>query len=170
MPLCFLAEQAPGAPRNSEGTARAGVRCSAGSLVVLFILPLAALGGDLDAVKAEANPVRRVELGLDYANESLDKAKSLYANAEYAKSKDSVAQVLQGAEVSYEALRSTGKDPRKNSRDFKRFEQRIQALVRRLKGFSLEVSVEDREAIRKVETRLEDINDEIVSGIFKKGK
>jgi hypothetical protein len=138
--------------------------------LVLFVLPLAAFGADLDAVKAEVNPVRRVELALDYANESLDKAKSLYANAEYAKSKEAVTQVQQGAELSYESLRATGKDPRKNSRDFKRFEQRIQALVRRLKGFSLEVSVEDREQIRKVETRLEDINDEIVSGIFRKGK
>jgi septation ring formation regulator EzrA len=139
-------------------------------MLSMMLMFAAAIAGDLSTVKAEANPVRRVELGLDYANATLDKAKSSYSEAQYDKSRTDVLEIQEAVEVSYEALRSTGKDPRKSPKEFKRFEQRIQALVRRLKGFSLEVSVEDRPVIRKVESRLEDINDEIVSGIFKKAK
>jgi hypothetical protein len=39
-----------------------------------------------------------------------------------------------------------------------------------LRGFEGEVSIEDRPAIEKVANRLEEINDEIVTGIFTKKK
>lgn len=139
-------------------------------LQLFALLALTYASFDLAAVKAEANPDRRVELALDHATASLDQAKAFYKENEYKKSQGAVLEIGAAAEVCLEALKATGKDPRKNAKQFKKVEQRILALVRRLKGFELEVSVEDRAVIRKVQERLEDINDEIVSGIFTKSK
>jgi hypothetical protein len=137
------------------------------SLLLMLIAPVVF---DLEAVKAEPNLDRRAELALDNATAALDKAKALYKESEYKKAQASVIEIRESAEVCLESLKASGKDPRKNVRQFKKVEQRIQLLVRRLKGLELEVSVEDRPTIKKVEERLEDINDEIVSGIFTKSK
>lgn len=125
---------------------------------------------DLQAVKAEPNPDRRAEIAIDNANTALDRAKKLYADGEYKASQESVFEVRDSVELCAEALKATGKDPRKNAKQFKKIEIRIQALVRRVKGFAQSVSIEDRAAVVKVQERLEEINDEIVSGIFTKTK
>lgn len=139
-------------------------------LLPTLLLLLAPVVLDLESVKAEPNLDRRADLALDNATAALEKAKSLYRESEYKKAQASVLEIRDSVEVCLEALKATGKDPRKNARQFKKVEQRIQLLIRRLKGFELEVSVEDRPTIKKVEERLEDINDEIVSGIFTKSK
>lgn len=136
----------------------------------LLLILLAPVLFDLESVKAEPNLDRRSELALENATAALDKAKALYKENEYKKAQSSVIEIRESVEVCLESLKATGKDPRKNARQFKKVEQRIQLLIRRLKGLELEVSVEDRPTIRKVEERLEDINDEIVSGIFTKSK
>jgi hypothetical protein len=133
-------------------------------------LVLFAFAYDLDAVKAEPNLDRRADLALVNATAALDRAKTLYKDAEYSKSMAAVAEIGESVNVCHDALKATGKDPRKNSKQFKKVEQRIHSLVRRLKGFEQEVSVEDRPGIKKVITRLEDVNEEIVSGIFTKTK
>jgi DNA repair ATPase RecN len=132
-------------------------------LALLFLL---AQSLDLNSVKAEPNLDRRAELALDNAGASLDRAKTLYANAEYEKSQEATREIADSVEVCLEALKATGKDFRKNAKQFKRIEMRIQLLVRRVKGFAQSVSVQDRPEIVKVQHRLEEINDEIVTGIF----
>jgi hypothetical protein len=125
---------------------------------------------DLDAVKAEPNFDRRADLAIDHANAALDRAKARYAIGEYKESQVAVLEIRESIEVGAEALKSSGKDPRKNAKQFKKVEIRIQALVRRLKSFSQAVSIEDRPVVEKVQNRLEEINDEIVTGIFTKTK
>ncbi len=128
------------------------------------------LAFDLDSVKAEPNPDRRAELALENANTALDQAKTHYRANAYQLALASLHELRDSVELCYETLKATGKDPRKNSRQFKKIEQRIQLLIRRVKGYEQEVSVEDRPDVKKVQDRLEDINDEIVSGIFSKSK
>ena len=125
---------------------------------------------DLDAVKAEPNPERRADLALDNANAALDRARNFYKDADYDKSKAAVIEVQDSVELCHESLKSTGKDPQKNVKQFKKVEMRMQMLVRRLNGFSMEVSVEDRPTIKKAVERVQDINEEIVTGIFTKRK
>jgi hypothetical protein len=139
-------------------------------LLPTLLLLLVPVAFDLESVKAEPNLDRRADLALENANTALEKAKTSYKESEYKKGQTSVLEIRDSVEVCLEALKATGKDPRKNVRQFKKVEQRIQLLIRRLKGLELEVSVEDRPTIKKVEERLEDINDEIVSGIFTKSK
>jgi hypothetical protein len=137
---------------------------------MLATLLLLTYSFDLEAVKAEPNLDRRAEIAIDNANAALDRAKKLYADGEYKASQVATFEVRDSVELCAEALKATGKDPRKNAKQFKKIEIRIHTLVRRLKSFGQSVSIEDRAAITKVEERIEEINDEIVSGIFTKTK
>ena len=134
---------------------------------VLFLL-LHAL--DIESVRNEPNLERRAEMALENANEAIDKAKQFAADAQYDKLHLAVIEVQQSVELCHESLAATGKDPRKNTRQFKRVEMRIHQLTRRLRGFAGEVGVEDKPVIEKAANRLEEINDEIVTGIFTKRK
>ena len=93
-----------------------------------------------------------------------------FADSQFAKLHLAVVEVQDSVELCQEALVSTGKDPRKNTRQFKKVEMRIHQLTRRLRGFAGEVSIEDKPIIERVANRLDEINDEIVTGIFTKRK
>ncbi len=134
---------------------------------VLFLL-LSSL--DLESVRNESNLERRAELALENANEAIDKAKRFAADSQFDKLHLAVVEVQDSVELCHEALASTGKDPRKNTKQFKKVEMRIHQLTRRLRGFAGEVSVEDKPVIERVANRLDEINDEIIGGIFTKRK
>ena len=136
-------------------------------LATLFLL---AQMFDLTSVKAEVNLDRRADLALLNANASLDRAKAAYSNGEYKQSTEAVLEIRDSIEVCNEALKATGKDPRRNSKQFKKVELRLQTLIRRVKGFAQGVSIEDRALVQQVQARLEEINDDMVSGIFTKSK
>lgn len=135
---------------------------------VIFASAVAAFAQDLDSVKAEQNLDRRAEYALDHAHNMLDTARSLYKEAKYDRFEGAVLEIGDAVQVCHDSLKATGKDPRKNAKQFKKVEQRIQLLIRRLHSMESEVSVDDRPVVKKVVGRLEEINDEIVNGIFTK--
>jgi hypothetical protein len=135
--------------------------------LLLFLL-LSAF--DLESARNEPNLDWRAELALDNANEAIDRAKGFAAESKFDKLHLAVVEVQESVELCQSALGATGKDPRKNTKQFKKIEMRIHQLTRRLRGFAGEVSIEDKPAIERVANRLEEINDEIVTGIFTKKK
>jgi hypothetical protein len=135
-----------------------------------FLLLVLLFSFDLESARNEPNLEHRAELALENANEAIDKAKQYAVDSQFDKLHLAVVEVQQSVELCQESLTATGKDPRKNTRQFKKVEMRIHQLTRRLKGFEDEVSVEDKPVIHKVAERLEEINDEIVGGIFSKKK
>jgi DNA repair ATPase RecN len=135
---------------------------------VLLLLLL--ISFDIESVKNEPNLERRAELALENANGAIDKAKQYEADSQFDKLHQAVVEVQQSVELCQESLEATGKDPRRNTRQFKKVEMRIHQLTRRLRGFEDEVSVEDKPVVHRVAERLDEINDEIVTGIFSKKK
>ena len=135
-----------------------------------YALFLLLMSFDIESVKNEPNLERRAELALDNANQSIDRAKQFAADAQFDKLHLAVVEVQQSVELCHESLAATGKDPRKNTRQFKKVEMRIHQLTRRLRGFVGEVSIEDKPVIERAANRLDEINDEIVTGIFTKKK
>lgn len=125
---------------------------------------------DLDAVRNEPNLERRAELALDNANQAIDRAREHGQRSEFDKLHQAVLEVQASVELCYQSLEATGKDPRKNTRQFKKVEMRIHTLTRRVRGFAGEVSIEDRPVVEKVANRLDEINDDIVGGMFSKRK
>ena len=135
-----------------------------------FLLFLLLNSLDIESVRNEPNLERRAELALENANEAIDRAKQFAADAKFDQLHLAVVEVQQSVELCAEALNATGKDPRKNTRQFKKVEMRIHQLTRRLRGFAGEVSIEDKPVVEKAANRLDEINDEIVTGIFTKKK
>jgi hypothetical protein len=137
-------------------------------LLIPFAAALTAQPADLAAIAQEPNLDRRVDRFANAATKALDRARDEFAKDQYEAGRASVAEVPKIIEAAAESLRAAGRDPRRNSRPFKRLEVRIQPLSRRLKAMARDSSVEDRPYIEKAHQRLEEINDEIVNGMFKK--
>ena len=137
---------------------------------MLFLLFLLLNSFDIGSVRNEPNLERRAELALENANQAIDKAKQHAADSKFDQLHLAVIEVQDSVELCHESLAATGKDPRKNTKQFKKVEMRIHQLTRRLRGFAGEVSIEDKPVIEKVANRLDEINDEIITGIFTKRK
>ena len=67
-------------------------------------------------------------------------------------------EVTESVTVCYDALEQTRTAPRK-SKYYKRAEQRVQALIRRLSGFRDEVGFESRQSVEQVINKVSDIHD-----------
>ena len=139
---------------------------------ILLVFALAAFcgGGDLDAIKAEPNLEKRSDRALDNADQEIDVARKAYAAADMSSTRQALLEVRASVELSYDSLQETGKNPRRNPKHFKRAELRIREMLRRLRGLEDEFGVEDRPPVQEVEKRLQEIHDELLTGIMTKKK
>jgi len=131
-------------------------------MTVLLILALAL---DLSSIRNEPNPERRSELALENANTALDAAKDAYNAGDNAKMQAALDEVAQSAELAYDALAS---QPHRNTKAFKKAEQRTHELLRRLEGFRQLVDFDDRAKVDKIHERVAAVNDNLLNGIMKK--
>jgi hypothetical protein len=139
---------------------------------ILLALSLACFcgAGDLDAIKAEPNLEKRSERALDNADRQIDAARKAYAAGDVNSTRQALHEVRASVELSYTSLQETGKNPRRSPKHFKRAEVRIREMLRRLRGLEDEFSVEDRPPVQEVEQRLQEIHDELLTGIMTKKK
>lgn len=137
-------------------------------LTLMIIFAAFGLAADLNAVKAEPNPEKRAYLALDNAHQAVDRARQSYAKGKYEEAQSALAEVRESVDLCHDSLRDAGKEPSKDKKQFKRVELRTSALLRRLRDFRIEASVQDHPAIDRVITHLEKINDEILEGLFSK--
>jgi uncharacterized membrane protein YccC len=124
---------------------------------------------DLASVKSEPNLERRSELALDVVNRSIDAARDSYNAGDQAKMQSALGQASEAADVMYDALSDSGKNPR-NSRAFKKAELRTREIIRRLAGIGQSVGVEDRDAFEKLREHVAEIHDNLLKGIMSKKK
>jgi hypothetical protein len=128
------------------------------------------LSFDLSAVKNEPNPEHRSELALSNANTALDAARSAYDSGDTAKAEMDLQEVKQSVDIAYDSLSSTGKDPRRSPKYFKKAEMSIRLLLRRLEGVSQNFSVADRTGIEQIRDHVSEIHDNLIEGIMSKKK
>jgi hypothetical protein len=124
----------------------------------------------LDAIKAEPNLEKRSERALDNADREIDSARKAYAAGDLNSTRQALQNVRASVELSYDSLQETGKNPRRSPKYFKRAEVRIREMLRRLRGLEDEFSVEDRAPVQEVEKRLQEIHDDLLTGIMTKKK
>jgi len=128
------------------------------------------LSFDLTAVKNEPNPEHRSELALNNANTALDAARSAYDSGDTAKAEMDLEEVRQSVDLAYDSLSSTGKDPRRSPKYFKKAEMSIRLLLRRLEGVAQNFSVADRTGIDQIRDHVSEIHDNLIEGIMSKKK
>jgi hypothetical protein len=136
-----------------------------------FILILACCGAalaDIAAVKAEPNLERRSQLAIDTAETALAAAKQSYDEGKLDTFRSQVKEVGDLAELSYTALEKTGKRARRSPKWFKRAEQRLLVLIRRVDSFEKDVSIEDRDLVSAVKKRVNEVHDNLLHDIMTK--
>lgn len=137
-----------------------------------FILSITVLAGlayaDLAAVLKEPDLERRSELALENALTSIEAARTAYNAGNDDGFKKSLAEVQESAELSYKSLQDTGKPARKKPKYFKRAEQKLRLITRKLEALEQEVNFEYRASVDPVEKRVHDLHDQVLTDIMTK--
>ncbi len=126
--------------------------------------------GDLEGIKAEPNLEKRSDRALEYAGREISEARQAYSAGDLNKTRQALEEVRSAVELSYDSLQATGKNQRRSPKHFKRAEMQIREMLRRLRGIEDEFSIEDRAMVQRIEQRLQEIHDELLSGIMTKKK
>jgi hypothetical protein len=133
-------------------------------------LCVAAEPATLEDIRAERNLEKRSRLALDYAHAALDRAIKTYLDGNPQGGLQMLGEIQDAVELSQESLQATGKIPSKQPKHFKRAEIETRALLRELESAERQVNFDDREHVRAVHDRVEEINRELLLGIMTKHK
>jgi hypothetical protein len=136
----------------------------------LFLLAgLALARADVDGVKSEPDLDKRAELAADEADRDLDAARQAWQNGDWNKAMAALNELEQLAELAQTSLEETKKPPR-NNRHYKDVEMKLRVLLRRLDGFRLAVDYDVREDVNRIETRVQEVHDQILDAVMTKRK
>jgi len=136
---------------------------------VIFVLALFFAFWDLGAVKSEPDLEKRSELALANADRAIDEARKTYNAGDQKAAEAALDEVGESVVLSYDSLEHTHTAPRK-SKYYKRAEQKVQALIRRLSGFRDEVSFDSRQSVERVINKLAEVHDQLITDIMSKKK
>jgi hypothetical protein len=137
-----------------------------GALMACLLLAAGALQADLKQAKAEPNLEKRSKLALDNAAAALKDAREAYHKGELSQVKELVAEVGQSVDLAVASLQSTGKDPRRSPKWFKRAEIDTRDLNRRIESFSQEMSYTDRPLLEQLHAKVQQAHDDLLMGLM----
>lgn len=121
---------------------------------------------DIATVMREDNLEKRSEKAMKNAHAALDRARDAYKKGDYAAEAALLDEVRQSIELSKKSLDNSGKDPRRNSKYFKKAEIELRKLIRRLDEFKFEKSVDDRQPIEEILRIGHRIHEALIAGIM----
>lgn len=134
---------------------------------MIFALVLVFAFWDLGAVKSEPDLEKRSDLALTNADHAIDEARKAYSDGDQKAEQAALEEVSQSVTICYDSLQHTHEAPRK-SKYYKRAEQKLQALIRRLSGFRDDVGFEARQSVEQVINKISDIHDQLITDIMSK--
>jgi hypothetical protein len=123
------------------------------------------LAMDLSSIRNEPNPEHRGELALDNANSAVDAAKDAFNSGDGTKMLTALDEIADSVDLAYESLAG---EPHRNTKAFKRAEQRTHLLLRRLDSFRQLVDFDDRAKVDQIRERVSAAHDNLLNGIMKK--
>ena len=122
---------------------------------------------DLGAVKSEPDLDKRSELALTNVDHEIDEARKAY-NAGDQKAQDAALEEIDASvAICYDSLQHSHEAPRK-SKYYKRAEQRLQGLIRRMSAFRDDVGFESRQSVERVINKMSEIHDQLITDIMSK--
>ncbi len=134
-------------------------------LLALVLAP-AALRADLKIALAERNLERRSQLAMDNAFSAYQIARTAYQKGEGDHVGPAVVEIGESVDLALQSLNSTGKDPRKSPKWFKKAEIETRDLMRKLDAFEQEMSFSERDVLAKVKARVAQVHDELLLGLM----
>ena len=108
---------------------------------MIFAMVLFFAFWDLGAVKSEPDLDKRSELALLNADHEIDEARKAYSDGDQKAEQSALEEINESVTICYDSLQHNHEAPRK-SKYYKRAEQRLQTLIRRLGGFRDDVGFE----------------------------
>lgn len=139
-----------------------------GAVGLLFLFSAVTVCADVARVKAEPNLERRSALALDEADSMLTAARKSYEGGQIEQFKTELHQTVELVDLSYQSLEETGKSARRSPKWFKRAEQRLLYLRRRVDALQRDVTVDDRAFVDPVVTKVRDVHDQLLQEIMSK--
>ena len=137
------------------------------TIVLGLLLALAGTAlATLDEALAEPNLEKRSKLALDNAVLATKAAREAYRAGDVQKTSTEAEQIEKSVDLAYESLRQTGKDPRRSPKWFKRAEIETRSLLRKLEDFQQEMGFNDRGILDKVKTRIQQVHDDLLTGLM----
>jgi len=134
--------------------------------LALTLAGAAAASTELDAVRAEANLEKRSKLALDNAASALRSAREAYQAGDTATVTAKTDEIGESVDLAYNSLTETGKNPRKSPKWFKHAEMETRELTRRLEDFAQQMNYNDRAILDKIRARIEQVHDELLTGLM----
>jgi hypothetical protein len=121
---------------------------------------------DLKAALAERDLGRRSKLALDNASSALKEARAAYEKGDNAKVAAAAAEIQESVDLAYDSLKSTGKDPRRSPKWFKHAEIETRDLLKKVETLQHDLNFQDRPMLDKVKTRVQQVHDELLTGLM----
>lgn len=139
-------------------------------ILAICATALTLLRADLQTIKNEPNPEKRVHLALAYADNALTEARYSYRDGDTRGTELKLAQVQQAVELAQSALSSSGKKPGRSPGPFKYAETKSRELLRRIHSLKDEMDASDRGMIEPVQNKVQEIHDAWLDGILTHAK
>lgn len=134
--------------------------------IVLVLVGAGAARADLDLARQEPNLEKRSRLALENADVALRAAREDYRAGDTMDTTTKINEVIESVDLAYTSLTETGKNPRKSPKYFKQAEMQTRELSRKLDDFQHEMSYTDRPTLDKVRIRVQEVHDELLTGLM----
>ncbi len=120
---------------------------------------------DVAKIKAEPNLEKRSKAALDNAADALKQAREAYSQGNVKRTAELAKEVEDSVQVCADSLKSTGKNPRKSPKWFKRAEMQTHDLLRRIEAFHREMSFSDRPILEPARLKTQQVQEEMLLGV-----
>jgi len=134
--------------------------------VLAALLTAGSAAAALDQARAEPNLEKRAKLALDNADAALKAAREAYRAGNMAETNARLGELGDSVDLAFMSLSDTGKNPRKSPKYFKHAEMETRELTRKLDDFQHEMSYTDRPSIDKVKARIQQVHDDLLTGLM----
>lgn len=135
--------------------------------VLLSLAPLLLMAQDLDTVGKEQNLTRRSQRALEFAEREMAKAQKIVKDfGSRSELQAALDNIVAGSELALQALRETGRPPRRLSREYKRGELKTRDLIRRLEDLEKALSLDDRPIAEAALKKVTQIHEDFLLGVM----
>ena len=139
-------------------------------LLGALTLARAPAAADLQAIRAQPDPVKRSQLALAHGDTTAKQtAKACQAN-EYDECMKLLREVQDAAMLAKEALDQTGIDASRNPRHHKNAEVRVRQILKTVEAARPYIHPEDQAAYEAVVKHLSGLNDELLQAVMSRRK
>lgn len=135
--------------------------------IAIVCLTLGLSAADLDAAKKEPDLLKRSEMALSVAAESLKAARALPAEGgSLADLQKDMDVMVEAVELSLQALRDTGKHPNKLAKYYKHGELQTREMEKQMENLIQALAYDNRSPAEKAHDRLVVLHDEFLFGVM----